>query len=75
MCLWLTPNQGAGGGGKMRAAKRTHQHFHRESDEDVVVNPHAPPPSVGLSLGKDGSLPQFSFHIQLAKSKVRVYAE
>ena len=59
----------------MRSVRRSRRGAEQEEsfEEDTgYVNPMAPPPAVGLSLGKGGSLPKFIFHTQLAPtSKVR----
>ena len=59
----------------MRTVRRSRRTEEEETFEEDTgySNPMAPPPSVGLSLGKGGTLPKFLFHTQLAPvvSKVR----
>lgn len=55
---------------RSRGARTRHPAREEEEEEEEYVNPVAPPPQVGLSLGQGGSLPTFTFHAQLLSEKV-----
>ena len=68
-------------GGKLRASKRSHQHFSRRGQEegedevDSFVNPLATPPPVGLSLSSSKTLVNIKFHTQQSHPKPEVRKE
>lgn len=64
--------------GKIRANKRTQQHFSRKSakeveEVDTFVNSMAPPPPVGLTLGSNKTLSGIKFHTQPISSTVCIH--